>query len=562
MPASFQTINQPQPTAGAKFIQPSPAVDVGGEEAVQAAALGASVFSQAAVFQNKKAVAEDKRTTATALGGLQQKLLNIRQAGATSEGIDVTREQRLALTQFNIDFPELRTEASAAFKAETGTAPAALDPVEKAELESKNESIKLGFGRFGADSEFNQEQHELRLNLQMQDKILASKIKAMDVAQQEGKINKAAFKATVLSGFQGVGSATFAKVASDSKNIISSVNDGTLSQEEAMLTIRTQRINLNRDIASLGEFSTDPAIQAYVKPILDQLQLTEDIVTGKIERDAAKNVIDTNMSRAETIFFSIPENINAVTVAKAFNYIPGLTTKASEGAWAFLVSGLTKEGMVPPSRAKPMDSTSVDKEDRAAVKEVLLKMSTDPTADADTKRELANDMEGIAEHLNRNGMDYDAEDKKFAVELLSTPGAMKLLNREQKVVVMDALANYVIDDVDVAMREISNAPIHTAQGSFETSRFLIGDPGKTQPVTEVAILSVQDGRIFWVTKPEFSTNTRVQKDIRGLNRRISEDITPTVSVFSEVTGVGFEQMAGTMFLPKQEQEVQEEPVKK
>lgn len=552
MSGAFQSINQPQAGGVPQFQQTQPIVGTGGEAAMSAASLGASLFGQAAKYQQGKELAESKRATATALGGLQQKLLNIRQAAATDGSIDATSQMRIALTEFNVANPELREDASAAYKAETGTTPAGLDPKEKAQLESENESIKQGYGRFGATDEYNAEQHELRLNEERLDKTMSLKIKRMDLAAQEGKVNKSQVKATVMEGMRELGGAKFSKVASDSKNIIASVADGTMSQEEALLIVRNQRIALSREVASLGEFSTDPTVATYTKPLLDQLQLTEDIVTGKIEREAAKNIVDTNLSRAESIFFSDPKIVNAVTVSKAFNYIPGLTTRASNGALEFMSSGLTKEGMVP-TRAKPMDVKLIEDEDVPTIVETFTKMSNDLAADKGTKEELANNMAGIAEHLNRNGMDYEEDDKKLAIKLLSTPNAMKLLSQEQKRTVFDAMTNYVIDDVDVAIRKMQSAPIIT-QRTFPVgvSKSRLDVPSiEDKTLNDVATLTIAGDQIFWEPKPESRLDVRAMSEIRKANKTVKEVVTPSVSIYSEVSGVGFEQMASSLFLPKQ-----------
>jgi len=120
MPTGFQQVNQVQQGGAPQFAEVPVVQGTGSEGVVQALNVGAGIFQQAARHQQAKAVDEAKRTTATAMGDLSQRLLNIRQAGATSGKVDVSREQRLALSKFNAEHPELATDASRLFKEATG----------------------------------------------------------------------------------------------------------------------------------------------------------------------------------------------------------------------------------------------------------------------------------------------------------------------------------------------------------------------------------------------------------------------------------------------------------
>jgi len=563
MPETFQSLNEPGRGGVPQFAQTSPVVGGDGASALVAAAgIGANLFSQVTAAKQKRELSEAKTASDTALGGLQQGLLDLRQAAATSEGIDFTRESRILLSKFNADHPELRMEASKAFKAETGNTPSGLAPDEEAEMKLRNEAISNGFGSIGASEEYNTEQLEMYTNLKRQDKVLSSKIQAMSAQVQEGSIHKSAMKDTVLSSFHDLSGTYSAKTQSDMTELVNQWESGTLSTEDAILRIRNSRNNVNREVATLGEFSTDPSVRAYTLPILDNLQLAEDIVTGKIEQEAINATINANKARSKAIFMSDPSTVNLVVASEAFNHTTGVQSKVSSTVMKFLTGGLTKEGMIPP-RPKPIDPREMDKDEQDGTKATVDSMINDVKATPESKLEAANTVTGVAEHLSRNGMDFNPEDKKFAIDILNTKGALSLLSPEQKGVVMLAFGTYLSDDVDRAVREnVITVQIPVASSKdFTRQRFLGGDPNLKQSIVDVADLSVQDGRIYWTLKPKFKGIPSAQQAIRGINQDIDEDITPAVNVYSGAFGIPFDQ-AAAIFLPGGEEEEEEEEIKK
>lgn len=551
MPSTFQSLNETSGGGVPQFAQTQPVVGGGaGEALVTAAGVGANLFSQLAGAKLARESKEADTANTTALGGLQQGLLNIRQAGATDSSIDVTRQSRLLLTQFNNDHPELRMEASKAYKAETGNTPSGLDEQEEAELKLRNEAIATGFGKHGASDEYNQEQFELYQNLKRQDKVLSSKIQEMSFQVQEKAVHKSALKDTVLSSFQELSATYSRKTQSSMTELVTQWESGSVQTEEAVLEIRQARNAINREIATLGEFSTDPSVRAYVQPMLDSLALAEDIVNGKIEQEAVDAVINTNKSRAKAVFMSDPNTVNLVVASEAFNHTTGVQSKISKSVMSFLVEGLDENGMLP-TKPKPVNPLGMDKDEQDGIKAVVSNMAGDEKAGS----EVANMMAGLAEHLGRNGMDYDPEDKKFAIDVLNTEGAMKLLSPEQKGAVMVALDMYVVDTVDVAAKKyITEHPQVSVGAPFP--RVLGGGGPELKEFTDVADIKIVDGRIYWTAKRAFAGNPSVQGQIRTANKNIEESITPAVNVYANGLGIPFKESVG-IFIPEQAEEGEE-----
>ena len=558
MADTFKSINQPGGANVPQFQQTNPVVNNTGGAVASLVGIGANVFGQVAAARQGREAKEVDTANTTALGGLQQGLLDIRQASQTDSSVDVTRQQRLLLTQFNTDHPELRTEASKAYKAETGTSPSGLDDQEQAEMELRNKAIADGFGTHGGSEEHNEEQFELYQDLKRQDKVLSSKIQRMSAQVQEGSIHKSELKKTVLSSFHDLSGNYTAKTQSDMTEMVKQFNEGTLPMEEAMLMIRESRNKITREVSTLGEFSTDPTVQSYIQPSMDSLQLAEDIITGKIEGEAINATVNLNKARAKAIFMSDPDTVNLVVASEAFNHTTGVQSKISSSVMKFLTDGLTEQGMLPV-RPKPVNPVDMDKDEQEGIKTILERM-TEPASSQEAKLEAANTLTGVAEHLSRNGMDYNAENKKFAIDILNTEGAMDILTSEQKSTVMLAMDMYVVDTVDLAVREAVTNPTQVSTSSAPFPRVLGGSGPEMKDFADVADITVVDGRIYWTVKRAFAGDAKVRQQVRAINQRIDEDITPAVNVYSKGLGKSFEEVAGAFLGTESEEE--EEEVKK
>ena len=556
MADNFVSINQP-PQGGVPQFQQEQVISSGtGQTVSQLAAVGSSIFESAAKASAASQKQEAQTAQDTALGGLQQKLLNIRQAGETSN-IDVVREQRKVMSKFNSEFPALRTDASKMFKAETGQAPSAASPEEVAEQKLALEAISNGYGRHNASVEHNEEQLELYIQTKRADKQNAARLQELNLLKTRGDMSKEIVRTEVLGSFREMSGLAYKKAVGDAQSLITATGDGTMSVEEANLSIRKQRIDINRAVASLGEYATEEQVQAYIQPILDELQLAEDVVNGVIEREATKNIIATNKARAQAIFFSEPNRVNLVVISELFGHTVGFTNKMTAPAYRFLSGGLTKEGMVP-TLPRPVDPTDLDDDSKAGIKGTTKNAvnSNDPKS----QQEVSAMLSGVAEHLNRNGMDYDAEDKDFVIDLLNTPKAMALLSPEQKDSVMIGFEMYIVDDTKVAAdKYILNAPPITVSAPFP--RVLGGGAKDTRKMVEVADIVVREGRIYWTVKPEFANNGKVQQIVRTTNSHISEEIIPVINILSEGSGKSFEDVAGRIALGTVEEEEEEESTK-
>jgi len=146
------------------------------------------------------------------------------------------------------------------------------------------------------------------------------------------------------------------------------------------------------------------------------------------------------------------------------------------------------------------------------------------------------------------------------IDILNTDGAMDILTSEQKGVVMLALDTYVVDTVDLAVREAVTNPAQVSTSSAPFPRVLGGSGPDMKDFADVADLTVVDGRIYWTVKRAFAGDSKVRQQIRSVNQRIDEDITPAVNVYSKGLGKSFEEVAGAFLGTEAEEE--EEEVKK
>lgn len=554
---TFKAINTPQGGGPPQFAQTQPIRSNKASTIGQVATVGLSIFDAATTASANAVKAEAKTAQDTALGGLQQSLLNIRQASETDDSIDVTREHRKLLSKFGADNPSLRVEAGKLFKAETGESPSGISADEQAAQKLSNDALSAGFGRAGASDEYNANQLELYLQTKQADKLNSSRISDLVRLEKEGKVAKDIVRHEILTSFKDMSALGYKKTKLDMQDVVEGVGNGTLSKEEGQLMIDRARINNSLVLSSLGEFSSAPEVLSYMTPITMEQDLAEATINGTKEVSALNATKAVNLARGEAIFFSDPDNINRVVVSSAFNHTVGLSVTQTRAAMEFITNGLTEEGMLPGS-AKPIDARNLKTDqDKKWSMEVLTNMFGGE--DTDAHKEGANTMAGIAEHLARNGMDYDSDERKWVVSLLNTPKAMSMLSPEQKDTVMIAFDMYIADDVAVASRNLITNP---AQVSIQMpgAGFGGGSVPSLVDLASVADITVREGRIYWTAKQGSAGNLRLQQQIRRINKDIDESITQPANVFSNAGGKSFED--AYKFLTNQEERAEVQEVKK
>lgn len=561
MPSTFSSINEFQEGGVPQFQQTQPVESVGGGGVLEVASLGASLFGQVQQAGKERVAVEGQ----SAVGGLQDKLVKIRQAGATDSSVNVVDQQRVALMEFNVRHPGLAQDATKAFKAATGQSPGGLSVQERAEVDLTNEAISKGFGYHGAPIEYNDKMTQHYVTMTRKDRIIASEVAEINLQVQNRQLHKSVLKEKVLAGAQTLFVTSSEKTSDEMSELVSRWSSGTLPTSEALMMIRVARNKVNGDIASLGEFSTNPVINTYSQPTLDSLQLAEDIVNSKIEVEAANATMTRNRTIAKAKFLAHPKILELSVATEVFPNVTGTDSKITTAVLGVLNQGLMSDNDLLPTKPKPVDTRGLDSGEQGVVSQTLATMFAGGlTGHIDRAVEEASlTLTGIAEHLNRNGMDMDVDDKRFVVSLLNTKGAMEALSPAQRAVVMQAMDTYVADVVDVAAREsIITAEISaTDPRKFEDISFLSADVREKRPVADMAELIVQDELIYWKLNQQFSGLPGAQSDIRKLNKDIADNITPSVTVTSKGLGVSFEEAASTFFPIDGVGEVKEEAPK-
>jgi hypothetical protein len=547
MPSTFGSINEVRGAGVPQFQQVPTVVGDTGEGVMQAAQLGQSLFRQAQEFGQQQEQAESQ----SALGGLQTKLANIRQAGATDKSVNIVSQQRRAYSQFLAQHPEAAGEATKAFKASTGMTPGGLSTEEQAEMKDTNEAISLGFGYHGASNEYNEKMKNHYIQLKQEDKLTSFKISKISAQVQERSLHKSVLKDTVLGGAKTMFSTFTEKTDDEMGDLMSRWDSGNLSTEEALMTIAQARRKVNTDIASLGEYSTDPVIKNYAQPTLDSLQLAEDYVNSKFEVEAATASMKRNKTIAKARLLADPEVLALSAATEVFPNVTGLDAHISAKTLKVLNQGLmSKDGMLP-TKPKPVAFEDLDDGEKDVISKTLHNMFKGGLPGylqrevGRAEKEASLTLTGIAEYVNRNGQDLSPEDTHFFVKLLNIPGAIESLNPEQRGVVMQGMDAHVLDVVDVSVREsITQAEIPV---SFAARTYGFAGATKSQPAAEVADLVVVEGDVHWKVKPQFRGNASAEVGVRKLNQNIAENITPSINAMSKGLGISFDTFAGTLF---------------
>ena len=554
MVSTFGSINEVGGGGVPQFQQVPTAQGDTGEGVLQATELGQSIFRSIQESGQAKAEMEQQ----SALGGLHSKLANIRQAGTTNGSVNVVAQQRRVYNQFLLDHPASSDEAAKAFKASTGMAPGGMSPEETKALNLRAESIGAGWGDWRYPPEVNQKLQDQYMTFVRKDKMHAFNIREAQDLEAQGKLAKGATKEKVLTGAQDMFSGYVEKTTTTMRSVATLYDSGELTREQVLSTIAGERAMINKGVATLGEYSTDPVITVYKQPALDVLQILEDHVMKAGEKKSFDAMLEEQKRQFISTFVATPSGA-AYFAANQVNpnvagTQAGITARTLEVIQGGLnsPSGDNQPGTVPEKSA-PVNFTGLNDDEQDVVIKTITNLvagGKDPSvATEEVKQTGAASITGIAEFLNRNGDFISKEEKDFSLKVLQIPGAIESLNPKQRELVMEGLDKHVVDVVNVEVdKSITNAtlpvtyplPGQPSPAGFKRTQM-------QEPMAKVADLEVREGVIQWKLKPQYRGVASAEIGIKKVNEKIAKDITPTVGIMSKGLEVQFEEYAATKF---------------
>ncbi|GAF98846.1 unnamed protein product, partial [marine sediment metagenome] len=269
---------------------------------VSAASLGANLFGQFTDASQKRGIAEAESAEKTALGQLESKLINIKQAGATGGVEDVRWEQDLALSKFNTQNPEYVRAGGAVFKTATGRDVAGLTLEEQGEIKRGQEAMDNGHGNVSFSDETNEALKEQYFQLKGQDFIATKELKQIELSKAVASQKKAKQAQVAMTHFQSMAKTFDESTVLSTNNVVANFQADQNTQQEGLFTINKIRGEVNTMIRDLGVLGTDPNVMAFTKPILDKLKTAEDLLLKKISTEAYEANSKNDLAMSDAMF--------------------------------------------------------------------------------------------------------------------------------------------------------------------------------------------------------------------------------------------------------------------
>lgn len=468
--------------------------------------------------------AEAQAVTDTSLGKFASSLANAQQISQTDPNADLASIQRKLYTEFVAANPSLGTDALKVFNDSTGIKVAGLSDEQKALQTMQNAAWKSGFGSPLATDTENAKQLQLYQNIQRESEIMEFSAK-QDTHDKRLQLQKFQGSTAKLAGWK-------TESLNDTLvNDIAALKNGG-NREEFEIKWAKKKVEWANTVAQYGEFANDPTIKAQLSGVTTMFELADRVISGQSELDALTKESEIAVAKQKAMITADPKNAQIIATSQFFGHSTALNVPVALAATEILKKG-------------PTDLTEVPKNEQGEAKKTLESMSG--SEDLATREEATGHVVSIAEHLDRNGMDYTDENILDVCSVMAIPSAFNGMTSVQKDLVKTACDTYASDVALKAIREIeTNGSITfptetiTPQGSTRPGA------GKPTPVQEFAVLTADKNGLRYTALPEQRNNRLVQRRIQDLNRQIAK-VNPVLEVYSAATGESPEYIANTMW---------------
>ncbi|QZI92262.1 hypothetical protein PODOV004v1_p0027 [Vibrio phage PS32B.11] len=457
--------------------------------------------------------AEAKLATDTNLGKFATSLANAQQASQLDPKSNLPAIQRKLYTEFVAANPSLGQDALKVFNDATGLKVAGMSSEQKAMQDMQETAWKSGFGSPTASAEENAIQLALYQNIERESKTMDFNAK-VDSHNKTAKLKELHGSTAKLATWK-----TESLDATLQADLLTLKNGG--SREEMEAKWAKLRVDWANELAQFGEFANDPTIRAQLTGIESMFDLANKMVTGQLELDALTKESETALAKQKALLTSDPAAAQLIAVSNFFGNTPSAQLPV-----AAYVSEVIDKG--------PSDIREVPGEEKATAKKTLESMSG--SEDLATREEATGQVVSIAEHLDRNGMDYTDENILEVCSVLAVPKAFDGMTTGQKDLVKTACDTYAVDVAQKAIREIEQ------NGSVAFPTEVITPQGDTRPgsakpipVQDFATISADNTGLRYSALPEYRNNRQVQRRIQDLNRQLTK-VNPVLEVYAAATG--------------------------
>lgn len=457
--------------------------------------------------------AEAKKVVDSSLGKFATSLANAQQASQLDPRADLASIQRKLYTEFVSSNPHLGTDALKVFNDATGLKVAGMSFEQKEMQDLQEKAWTRGYGSPTASPEENAKQLAIYQNIQREAATMEHSVK-VDSYNKTAKLKEVHGSSAKLATWKT--ESLDATLQSDLQLL---KNGGSRMEVEAKWA--KMRVDWANEVAQYGEFANDPTIRAQLSGIEKMFELADKMVTGQMELDALTKESDTALAKQKAMLTSDPAAAQLIAVSNFFGNTPSAQLPVSD-----YVSKVIKEG--------PSDIRNVPGQEKQTAKLTLENMAG--SEDLATREEATQQVVSIAEHLDRNGMDYTDENILEVCSVLSVPKTFDGMNASQKDLVKTACDTYAVDVAQKAIREIEQdgsitfpTEVITPQGSTRPGA------GKPTPVQDFAVISADNTGLRYSALPEFRNNRQVQRRIQDLNRQLGK-VNPVLEVYAAATG--------------------------
>lgn len=389
--------------------------------------------------------------------------------------------------------------------------------------------------------------------LQMEGKKLDAQMKRNNLSEQERKMAQAQYDAEVTSSVPRLANSSFKTAKRNVDTIIAAVQNGSMSQEEALIAVQEMKLQLQQQSAAFASGASSDT-RSMVEANMETVFGIFDLATARLDNSMSSEMYSNQVKSANskmllTLYARSPQAHASIAISEV---APSMAEPllAMTGGMEILAEFVANPAaVVVTDGSQPQVSQGLFKGLNTTATQ-LQQGTGNFNNPSLAKQQWEQSNAGILQSIRANDGKYQSpKELNEVVNYLAGPGfaqAAPMMSPEDKAAALDVLQRHYVASLQDTVGQVlsEDASIFTGTG-FTAERFRTGE-APTGSVMDMVTMEVVGDRV--VFKAKDPNNHAADVAVRKLNKDMAPALVKISQAVANLSGVSFgeafEQVAG------------------
>lgn len=389
--------------------------------------------------------------------------------------------------------------------------------------------------------------------LQMEGKKLDAQMKRNNLSEQERKMAQAQYDAEITSSVPRLANSSFKTAKRNVDTIIAAVQNGSMSQEEALIAVQEMKLQLQQQssaFASGASSDTRSMVEANMETVFGLFDLATKRLDNSMSSDMYSNQVKAaNSKMLLTLYARSPQAHASIAISEVAPSMAEPLLSLNGGMQILSDFIANPSAVVVTDGSQPQISQGLFKGLNTTATQIQ-QGGNNFSNPALAKQQWEKSNAGILQSIRANDGKYQSpKELNEVVNYLAGPGfaqAAPMMTPEDKAAALDVLQRHYVASLQDTVGQVlsEDASIFTGTG-FTAERFRTGE-APTGSVMDMVTMEVVGDRV--VFKAKDPNNHAADVAVRKLNKDMAPALVKISQAVANLSGVSFneafEQVAG------------------